>query len=53
MSQSFPIHLESPIANLEKHLQTLEDPRAQDNLKHNLIDILLIIICAVICGADN
>lgn len=53
MSQSFPIYPDSTIANLEKHFQTLEDPRTQDNLKHNLIDILLITICAVICGANN
>ena len=32
----------------------LEDPRAQKHsLRHNLIDILMLTIVAVICGADN
>ena len=30
----------------------LEDPR-EDNKRHKLIDIIVVTICAVICGADK
>lgn len=31
----------------------LEDPRMNRTKKHNLSDILVLAICAVICGADG
>ena len=31
----------------------LPDPRAERGKRHELLDILVIAICAVICGADN
>ena len=32
---------------------TLEDPRIDRTKRHNLIDIITIAICAVVCGADS
>lgn len=43
----------SPIASLSKHFQNLTDPRAKHSIDHLLIDIVIITICAVICGANN
>ena len=34
------------------HFKNLTDPR-EDNKRHNLIDIIVITICAVICSADK
>ena len=39
-------------ALVEDHFADLEDPRA-DNVSHNFLDILIITILAVICGADS
>jgi predicted transposase YbfD/YdcC len=41
------------IAALKEHFGALEDPRAQHRIEHLLIDIVLITICAVICGAES
>jgi predicted transposase YbfD/YdcC len=35
------------------HFASLEDPRRERTRKHNLLDIIAITICAVICGADS
>ncbi len=43
----------SPIASLSKHFKNLTDPRAEHSIDHLLIDIVIITICAVICGANN
>ncbi len=43
----------SPVASLEIHFQNLTDPRAEHSIDHRLIDIVIITICAVICGANN
>ncbi len=43
----------SPVASLEIHFQNLTDPRAEHSIDHRLIDIVMITICAVICGANN
>ncbi|KKM79768.1 hypothetical protein LCGC14_1346570, partial [marine sediment metagenome] len=34
------------------HFENLTDPR-EDNKRHNLIDIIVITLCAVICSADK
>jgi predicted transposase YbfD/YdcC len=39
-------------AGIEEHFKDLKDPRIDRQL-HKLIDILIIAICAVICGADT
>lgn len=36
-----------------EHFATLEDPRQRPNREHKFIDILVITICAAICGADD
>jgi predicted transposase YbfD/YdcC len=40
-------------ASIGKHFANLEDPRIDRTKRHSLLDILVIAICAVICGADN
>jgi predicted transposase YbfD/YdcC len=37
---------------LGEHFSSLEDPRA-DNKRHLLLDMIVIVICAAICGADG
>ena len=43
----------SPITSLSKHFQNLKDIRAEHSIDHLLIDMVIITICAVICGANN
>lgn len=39
---------------IEEHFKLLPDPRRETmNLRHKFIDILVIAICAIICGADT
>ena len=38
---------------LRDHFATVEDPRIDRTKEHVLIDIIIIAICAVICGADD
>lgn len=42
-----------PTARLEAHFGKLRDPRVGNAKRHKLLDILVIAICAVICGADS
>mgnify|MGYP001244587376 CR=1 FL=1 len=42
-----------PSGSIAKHFANLEDPRMDRTKRHSLLDILVIAICAVICGADN
>lgn len=44
---------QAPLAALVAHFSTLGDPRLERHKDHLLIDILVIAICAVICGADD
>jgi predicted transposase YbfD/YdcC len=44
---------ENPIGSIEEHFSQVEDPRIERNKLHKLLDIIVIAICAVICGADN
>ena len=43
----------SPAALIETHFGALKDPRSSYRIEHKLIDILIITICATICGANN
>lgn len=43
---------ETPTATITEHFGSLEDPR-DDNRWHLLGDIIVIAICAAICGADE
>jgi predicted transposase YbfD/YdcC len=38
---------------IHEHFGKLEDPRREQGKRHQLIDIITITICAVICGADD
>jgi predicted transposase YbfD/YdcC len=40
-------------ASLTEYFSLLEDPRAEHLTKHGLIDIIIVAICAVICGAET
>jgi predicted transposase YbfD/YdcC len=39
--------------NVVEHFAELEDPRHSANREHKFIDILVITLCAAICGADD
>jgi len=45
--------IDAAIMPLKEHFSALDDPRAQHSIEHLLLDIVLITICAVICGADH
>ena len=38
---------------MAKHFEGLVDPRVERAKRHELLDIIVITICAVICGANN
>ena len=42
-----------PSGSIERHFADLEDPRVDRTKEHKLLDILVIAICGVICGADG
>lgn len=42
-----------PRGRLSEHFEDLPDPRIDRTKLHKLLDIVLIAICAVICGADD
>lgn len=44
---------EPPKLSLTEHLTEVEDPRIDRTKRHQLLDIIVIAICAVICGADD
>ncbi|NOQ45436.1 MAG: ISAs1 family transposase [Desulfobulbaceae bacterium] len=39
-------------ASIITHFSNITDPRIKNKIDHKLIDIMVIAICAVICGAD-
>jgi predicted transposase YbfD/YdcC len=40
-------------ASITDHFAGLEDPRVERTKLHELLDIIVIAICAIICGADD
>ena len=42
-----------PAKSLIEHLSAIDDPRIDRTKRHKLIDILIIAICATICGAEG
>jgi predicted transposase YbfD/YdcC len=42
-----------PLEQLRERFNTLADPRVERTKLHELLDIITIAICAVICGADD
>jgi predicted transposase YbfD/YdcC len=43
----------SPLASLQTHFAEIEDPRVERTRRHELLDIIVIAVCAVICSADD
>jgi predicted transposase YbfD/YdcC len=44
---------ESIVTSIQQHFGGIKDPRIDRCKRHQLLDILVIAICAVICGADD
>ena len=45
---------DNPTASIKVHFSQLPDPRTDENrIRHQLLDMVVIAICAVICGADS
>lgn len=42
-----------PVEAIEEHFSIVTDPRIDRRKEHKLIDIIVIAICAVICGAEG
>ena len=47
------MHLIPPKLSLLEHFQNLPDPRIQRTKVHDLIDILVIAICTLLCGGEG
>ena len=45
--------MEEGAASIQKHFGKIGDRRSRFGKRHKLIDIIVIAICAVICGADD
>ena len=39
--------------SISQHFAILTDNRAENHIRHNLTDILTIVLCGVICGAEG
>jgi predicted transposase YbfD/YdcC len=44
---------DSSFASIREHFGTIDDPRIDRTKDHGLLDIIVIAICAVICGAES
>jgi predicted transposase YbfD/YdcC len=42
-----------PLVSIVAHFEELPDPRQDRNKQHKLIDLIVIAICAVICGCES
>jgi len=42
-----------PTASIREHFATLPDPRSDHCKRHQLLDIIAIALCGVICGAES
>src|SRR5919108_5022598 len=42
-----------PVMSIAEHFGRLTDPRMEERVEHRLLDIIVIAICGVICGADS
>ena len=43
---------ERPVGSIIEHFSDMDDPR-RENKRHLLLDIIVIAVCGVICGADD
>lgn len=44
---------EQPLGSISEHFGQLADPCIERNKLHPLLNMIVIAICAVICGAEN
>lgn len=44
---------DAPPASLMEAFSVLPDPRGDRNLRHPLINVVVIAVCGVLAGADN
>src|SRR6266508_1893232 len=44
---------EQPFASLEECFGDIRDPRVEGRCDHCLVEILLVAVCAVLCGAES
>ena len=42
-----------PTGSVLHHFATLKDPRIERTKRHDLLDIIVIALCGIICGADS
>ena len=52
MSQPAPFSTPKPLT-IKQHFRTLKDPRRRHRRLHRLLDIVVIALCGVLCGADD
>lgn len=43
----------NPFKTISDHFASMKDPRNPNKNDHQLIDVIIIAICAVICGTDG
>ena len=43
----------APLASFQTHFADIEDPRVERTRRYELLDVIVIAVCAVICGADD
>ncbi len=44
---------QAPLSTIVDHFAPLEDPRVDRTKHHQLLDMIVLAVCAVICGADS
>jgi predicted transposase YbfD/YdcC len=44
---------QDPLLSLRRHFEGLEDPRVARARRHQLLDIVVLALCGVVCGADS
>lgn len=44
---------QEPLTSIKEHFESLQDPRVERTKYHQLLDILILAVCGVICGADS
>ena len=42
-----------PLESIRTHFGSLDDPRMDRTKLHLLLDIIVIAVCAILCGADT
>ena len=44
---------ETPFASLEDHFGDMPDPRVEGRCEHRLVEIIIVAVCGVLCGANS